>query len=270
MMRRPWIYVLATLALTSGCKQAPPSGQVIARVNGEEITKRDLVIEMRANGMTAGTDLQSVQAAVLDQIIARKLLAAKAKAEKLDRTPEYLADFRRMREIILADQLVKQGADQDGEPTQAQLIDYMAKNPQAFADRQNLVIDRIQTALDSRSVLSEGDSQDLEDIVARLKRAERPFHRAQVSIDSLTLAPADAKAFSVLPQGKSRIYSQAGVIVADSVLARNAIALTPEANLALAKGLLASQKRADRANQAAMSLRSEAKIEYQSSFRPKL
>ncbi|MDD1453122.1 hypothetical protein NHF48_022910 [Sphingomonas sp. H160509] len=59
----------------------------MARIDGMEVTRRDILIELMASGAPADVDTQTVQPALLDRIIVRKLLAEEARRQSVDRSP---------------------------------------------------------------------------------------------------------------------------------------------------------------------------------------
>lgn len=102
-------------------------------MNGEEVTVSELNEEARASGYTIGSDV-ALRNALLDQVIARKLLSQAATKAGLDRTPDYLLASRRANELLLANQLLADSAPSPV-PSNAQLRAFIAANPQAFAER---------------------------------------------------------------------------------------------------------------------------------------
>jgi hypothetical protein len=101
---------LLMLLVLSACNVLPPSGQVVARVNGIEITRRDVLIELLASGAPADVDTRTVQPELVDRIIIRKLLAKEAERQLIDRSPEFVGAVRRNREILLGETLLQRMA----------------------------------------------------------------------------------------------------------------------------------------------------------------
>lgn len=92
--------VLAVIAACGGCRAGPPEGQVMAVVNGEEVTRREVTEELRATG-GAFTDAAAQQAA-LDRVIERKLLVEAAREARIDRLASYQIAIMRNDELALA------------------------------------------------------------------------------------------------------------------------------------------------------------------------
>ena len=92
-------------ALLTACHSSPPTGQVIAVVDGVDVTLAELNSEGRARNLAIGSDRAQRDAAIAD-LVKRRLLVRAAESRGLDRTPEFILAERRARDILLAQQLV--------------------------------------------------------------------------------------------------------------------------------------------------------------------
>lgn len=131
------------LALSAACSREPPAdGQVLAIVNGEEITIPELNAEARARGLVIGNDA-ALRAALLQELIDRRLLAQTARKEGLDRTPDYILQSRRAAELTLVQELAEVSGHAAREPTPQQLSAFIAANPQAFGQRAVVTVEQM-------------------------------------------------------------------------------------------------------------------------------
>lgn len=154
------LYTTATglaLALLAGCIDPAPTGQVVAVVKGEDITLRDLAAEVAASGTTRSA--AEVRGELTRQLVDRRLFVQAAQARRIDRSPEYLARLRRLREILLADMLVERMAREQEQPTPAQRAAFIAANPWAFAERR--IID-VTAANDAQGAVRALDTATLD------------------------------------------------------------------------------------------------------------
>lgn len=129
---------LAVLALLAGCDREPetkpvPDQQVMASLPDDAITRFELRNEPAAIG--------ELPASVLERVIDRKLLAARARSEHVEDDPEYLAALRRTREELLVAALRRKLAREAGQPDEQALRDFAAEHPWMFARRQMIVIE---------------------------------------------------------------------------------------------------------------------------------
>src|SRR6476661_5676065 len=93
-MRQRIILALLIAVVASSC-QKKASGQTVAIVNNEEITAAELNSELTSNPNLANADSKEARNAALQKLISRKLLVQQAKADGLDKSPEYLNQQRR-------------------------------------------------------------------------------------------------------------------------------------------------------------------------------
>src|SRR3978361_1170827 len=91
----------ALLVVLGGCSKKP-GGQVVAVVNGEEITQQELNVELQNAHIPQGVDQKKVMPALLQRVVDRKLINQLAKNDGLDKTPAYLAQVRVTEENLLA------------------------------------------------------------------------------------------------------------------------------------------------------------------------
>lgn len=129
--RRPWHKIVrVALAGTVGlllcaCRPTEPTGQVIAVVDGVEITLAELNNEAKARNFAIRTDMAQRDAA-LAGLVERKLLVRAAHARGIDQTPDFVLNMRRMREILLAQQLVVRRVEERAPATERQLQQLIA------------------------------------------------------------------------------------------------------------------------------------------------
>lgn len=120
------------LALLGGCHSAQPGGQVLARVDGREITDSELAAEARAE--PAPRDV------LLDRVIDRALIAEAARRREAQLSPTYLADLRRARDVLLADALRRQIAARIPDPDPARVRAFVAAHPWAYGRRAQVTL----------------------------------------------------------------------------------------------------------------------------------
>lgn len=134
--------VLTLTLLAAGCNQAEaPKGQVVATVDGTEITIAELNEEARSRGLTIAQDPE-LRNALLQELIGRKLLVEEAVEQGFDRSPQFMLAKRRSEEILLGQQLLAAAA-QAWTPSPEEVRRYIAENPAAFAQRALITVDSV-------------------------------------------------------------------------------------------------------------------------------
>ncbi|HEX8485484.1 hypothetical protein [Sphingomonas sp.] len=176
-MSRGWVIALS-LAL-AGCSKGPPTGQVLARVNDVEITRRDVLIELMASGAPADADTRRVQPELLDRIVTRKLLAEEARRLSVDRSPEFLGEERRSRETILAEQLMRRLIGRLPPPSDDAITRFVADNAPRFDGNPRLGTDMAERRRFAAATLGAAAERRLiEQTIARLRAQARVAYRA--------------------------------------------------------------------------------------------
>lgn len=192
---RPWRYILLMLAGVLAALAAFPAAQasgtrkvasgktqVVAKVDGREITISDLRSEMARLGLSPNN--QDAERVALENIVNRRLLASAARAANFHRQPEALRRMAAAQEQALADLYVTT-ASQPPEPTRAEIEDYIAANPTLFASRKiyNFTVLRLPTEAfdpDKQTPLFD-DAKDFSALAAMLKETGVVYAEAPVT-----------------------------------------------------------------------------------------
>lgn len=178
---------LACALALGGCGTGVPQGQVIATIDGDDITQRDLAAEYEASGLPADAE-GAVRDTLVRRIVDRRLLVREAERRGIDRTPDYLAKLRRQREVLMASTLAIGLAARVPKPTPAMVADYVARHRWRFAGRQIVTIDGIAVDLPPLEAIRLAALPSLGAIADRLRAAGRPFTRRITTLDSATLS----------------------------------------------------------------------------------
>lgn len=250
----------AVLAALSACTQGPPSGQVVVRASGVEITRRDVLIELLESGAPEDVDTRTIQSELLDRIVIRKLMAEEARRQSIDRSPEFLGKERRSRELILGDQLVQRLVGRLPPPSQRAVARFLASNRARFDRRRILRVDRIETAADAGALLATARSTGA--VAARLTEAGLGFERSARTVDSITLSDASLRALEAARQRPS-ITAAGDRMVIEQVVSAIAHPLDPAQRDRIAVATLRSRMAQAAVDGLKRRLREQARIEYQ-------
>ncbi len=112
-----------------------PEGQVLATVDGIEITRREVLAERRAMGLTDAADNDAERARVIDRLVERKLVARAAGDMLIDRDPDFQIEARRRREMLLAESYRQRIAATLPPPNDAMLAQWIAARPLSYRQR---------------------------------------------------------------------------------------------------------------------------------------
>jgi EpsD family peptidyl-prolyl cis-trans isomerase len=258
------VFTLLLAGTLAGCGKKVPEGQVVAVVNGEEVTRRDLAAEPQAGAPAGGDGSPGALGPVLNGVIDRKLAAAEAKRLELDRTPQYVAQVKRLDEVMLSRTLFDRWAAQMPQPDQRTIAAYIARNPQRFDGRKLFLVDQIQAALDEGQHAALAPLQSNDAIAGYLDGRSTPYRRTRTVMDSATLTPALYRQLQALTPGAPLALVQDGQVTILAVMETRDAPLAPADRQAAANTALKQEA----VQQKLASLRKTAEIAYQPGYRP--
>lgn len=212
------------LALSGCAKESSASahlqkGQVIASVNGEDVTIYELSAELAGVDLPSGEERKKAEQAALQKIIDRKILAAIARDRKLDKTPDYLMQTRRADEMLLVDLLQQQTASQIPAPSSEDVDNFITANPAMFSQRKLLIIDQIQFPVpdDRKKLMEYQPLKTLDQVEQKLVADGVDYRRVPTSLDTSQLPPETTKGIMALPAGEIFIVPAAGGLTANRI-----------------------------------------------------
>jgi peptidyl-prolyl cis-trans isomerase C len=263
------IYSAMALVGLTGCEEkSEPTGQVVASIDGEDITQRDIRSELLAANVQAAPQTQAQRSEVLERIISRKLLTIEAKKARLDKSPDYLAAVQRMREVILASMLVNERMQQFPTPSAAEVQQFINDNPQKFGGRKIYDLDQISTSATS---LDKKDLQKLdsnEAVVRYLTSKKHPFQRRRSKLDAISLPKEMVDQIDKLPEGMPFIIANGEQLLINSKLNVTNAPIGPKEQQNAAMEILKKQN-VEKALEDQVNYRRKAvKIEYKPGYAP--
>lgn len=222
-----------------GCgEKAAQNSQVLATVNGEEITERDLRAELAASQMKASEQDPNIKKRLIEAIIDRKLINEAAKESGIEDSPDYLIAVRRAKEEAMAAQLIKQWSAVQADPSTQAIDKFILENPQMFARRASLLVDRITTPKAGLDMNKLGKAVTQEDIVKELQRLKKPFTRDRIVVDTAAIPPQLAAQIEGLKSSEPFIFASGADVVSNVILQKKDNAVPDASRRALAKSAL--------------------------------
>lgn len=263
----PVTALLGVLALGAcNIKSAIPGGQVVATVDGEEITRAELNAVL-PNG-PVGNNAKAIQSAALDHLIAQKLLAAEARRQRIDHSQDYLIASRRANDEILADLLTRKTVQELRTPYSQNVSAFVQANPTRFAQREILAVDQIRFSDSTIDDAKMRDLHTLDAVIALLNQKKIEYKRGNTAIDSIKLEPAAFRQLTNLPAGEPFIVHDGGLTLVSVIVGRQPAPVPPEKTNEAALQILREQAARDALNQQMKTLRSKANIQFENGFGP--
>ena len=264
--------LLATVSLgvaLAGCSKKP-TDQVVAIVNGEEISLPELNAELGTAQVPAGVDKKLIQQQLLQRLVDRRLLAQAAKETGLDRDPSFIVEQRRANEALLVEKLAKRTNDSIPVPTAAEIDKFMAGNPSLFAGRQIYGVDQIAfaTPADPTRLSALEPAKTQAEVIAVLQKLNIPFQRANRAVDSASVPPEQMQKILSLPKGEPFVVPSNGQVTVNVITGSKAEPLPSADARAAAVRVLRAQSLSKLGEARLKEARGKAKIEYQTGFAP--
>lgn len=262
-----YVSLVAALLVTSGCGKKA-TGQVVAVVNGDEITLDELNAELNSVNLPPSADKKLAMRQLLQQVVDRRLLAQTAKEQGLDRDPAYVTQQRRMNEDLLVRMYAKKSADTIPVPTAAEIDKYIAEHPLVFGSRTRYKLDQIRFEMpaDPSKLKALESDHSMDAIMTRLTSMGIKFQRGNSALDSGSVAPAALKQVTSLPPGEPFI-TPAGRQIAVSVITGTEPLAVPEVQIRpLAVQALRNETLNKIGETRLKEARAKGKIEYQSGY----
>jgi EpsD family peptidyl-prolyl cis-trans isomerase len=250
-MRTKLIYGLVPVAcLTlSACdmfkgKPKDPTGQVVAVVDGDEITVTELRAELAGFNTSDPKARKAAEQQALQAIINRKIVANAAEEQKLDKTPEFALQEQRAMESLRATALQKKIVDAVPEPTREEANRFMEANPDLFAQRKIFAIDqiRMQRPSDPAVIKDLEPLQTLEEVEAMLKAKGVAYQKGADAIDAVGSNPQLIQAIVKLPANEVFVIPSGQLVLINRVRETRVQPFTGEPAVKYATNVLKAQR----------------------------
>ncbi|MFD0930255.1 EpsD family peptidyl-prolyl cis-trans isomerase [Methylophilus glucosoxydans] len=176
-------FVLTSLlfATLSGCSNSDPAGkqtQVVAKVNGDEITVHQINGEMQRLQVPVANP-QVVAKKMLNSLIDRQLLVQEAVKLNLDRTPEVMQLVDAARAQIYAQAYLARKVSAIGQANDKEVQQFMLEHPEVFSRRKVFTTADIIFANDPGKI----DADKLQQLVSNAEELKTWLNRHQIHFE---------------------------------------------------------------------------------------
>ena len=193
-------------------------GQVVASVNGEELTIHQLNARLQNVQVPPGVDPKLVQRQALDTLIDEELLVQKATEANLDRDPQVMQRLDQARRGVLAQSWLQRQIGTLKAPGEEDIRKFYNDNPGLFADRRRYALAEIAARPNSAAAgkayqdYFNGKNASLAGLMDRLK-ADKVQGAAGTSIRSAEDLPLQiVPVFAKMKVGDKAFYQTGPVL----------------------------------------------------------
>jgi EpsD family peptidyl-prolyl cis-trans isomerase len=272
-----YLALAVTLAIgLSGCgdrkDEKKGATQVAAKVNGSEISVHQINAVLSKTPGIPPESAGKVRNEILDKLIDQQIAFDHAVEKKLDRNPDVMMALESAKREIVARAYLEQLVSGLPKPTDEEVKNYFANNPNLFSNRriyslQELVLEPKADVLEQlRQMVASG--KPLEEIAVMLKSKGVNFRGGAAT------RPAEQIPLEILPRlaslkdGQSTLIEAPNAFTVMRLVASQASPVDEVAARPKIQQFLHNQ-RAQKAIQEEMAhLKKDAKIEYQGEFAP--
>jgi peptidyl-prolyl cis-trans isomerase C len=268
---------LACVALVAchmpGTKDKAPAGQVVATVDGEEITVAELRAEMaNAPPQPNAAAAKALEKAALSEIVARKLMAHAAHDQGLDKSPEFAMMKQRANQGLLAQALQRKLASSVLTASRSDAEAFVASHPTMFAERKILTLDQLRMPRPK----TPADLKDFEplhnmgEIEAMLNKKGIPFQKSVQTVDTMQADPAVIDKLEKLPPGEPFMIPAGDAIVVNQIKDTKLSPVTGDDAVKVAMVAVRNQKTQQAVARGVNNLiaTNESKIQYNPAYKP--
>jgi len=247
-----------------------PTGQVVAVVNGEEITQQELNAQISELPSPPVGDEKAVRRQILQQMVERRLMAQVAKQDGLDRDPTYIIRERRLKEDLLVQMYGKKVADTVRLPDAASIDNYVSANPEKFSQRTAYLVDQISFDVpkDLMSLKKLEQDKTLADVEVSLTALNIKFSKGKNSIDSGRIPTEILKQILSLPAGEPFIIPSQGKVVVSVITGRQPVSIGTQDVSPMAAQIMRSENLSKVLQTRLDDARAKATIAYQAGLGP--
>ena len=223
---------------------AVPQGQVVATVDGKEITVAELNQELNHTGaLSTPTPEQQQQA--LQRLIVRRLLVSEAEKRGVDRLPQTSIMITQAQDMAKVQALAASLGKDVPKVSEDEAAEYVRANPANFGQRKLLFLDQlvaVQVPPDFEKQLE--PLHTLADAGAAMKRANIVYHEVGSVVDTAGLAPKQAGQVSGVSQNDIFFDRNGKALQVSAIVAERVVPLEGSEASSVARNILTKQRSA--------------------------
>jgi peptidyl-prolyl cis-trans isomerase C len=264
------IMVLANLNLVACDDNDKLAGQILARVDGEDITVLQFNDELQNKDVSEFQN-DAAKKQLLESMIDRQLIVAEAIQDKIDQSHEVMRAIERAKDQIIYQAYIKSITSKIPKPTQADIEEYYKMHPEYFANCKEFTLDQLiiprrgfsnqlETAIDS--------AQSLDQVSIWMeKHGVKYFHQQSIR-NSMDLTHEAVDQLLKLPRGGLFISADGENRVVNIISSIKDIQISMQEAAPRIENILKNKKIKDELEAKIANLRSMAMIEYAKTFSP--
>lgn len=262
---------VAALSMSACSSDAEPTGQVVATVDGVEITQSELNAEIGGMRGRNADEQKLIERAALQNIISRSLLAGAARERELDKSPDGAMTRKRAEQMALIALLEKSVVAQTPSVSDEEVDDFIAENPQLFDQRRIFLVEQIAVNSNTPKLLKDLEPlTTMAEVQAYLASVKLPGQLSFGVIDALQTDPAITKQIIALAPDAVFVLPQGDSLRINRIRDTQMVPVTGNDAKGIAKQILIGQRRQQQLASTVQNIlkSGQAKVKYGEAFKP--
>ncbi len=256
---------------TGGGAKAP-TGQVVATIDGREVTVRDLQVELGTATFADAKTRKAAEMLALRNIVTRIVLANAAHEQGLDKTPDFAVQKARAMDSVLAQTLQQKIISDVPQPSKDEVQSYMNAHSDIFLERKVFAVDQLRMKRPSDPAVFKAlePLKTLEQIQDVLKAQGVPFQRAVGTFDTVGADPRLVEKIVKMPPGEIFAIPAGDSILLNQVRDTKVVPFTGEQAASYAQKLITHQRTQEAIDRTAAGIMAKAgpKIRFNKDYAP--
>jgi EpsD family peptidyl-prolyl cis-trans isomerase len=270
------LFLLAvTFTLTScdkkgGASAKKSDSQVVATVNGDEITIHQVNFQLSRLGQMNEAQAKDASKKVLSKLVEMQLLKQQAIEQKLDKNPGMLQAMEATKDQMLAQAYLETMMAKAPKPSSSEIDEFYKTHPELFENRRVFRLQELVVNID-QSKLAEAETslkgiKGINEIAAWLKDKKYPVV-ANTAVKEAEAIPSDMlKKLQNLKDGEVIILPAQGALHIIHLAASQSAPITRSKATLIIEQYFLNQNKANLAKKEMIALNEKAKIEFIGSF----
>lgn len=212
---------LAVCLPLSGCSRGKaPTGQVAARVGGEEVTVQEIQAELAGVNVPDAATRKRAEQQALQNIVARKLIAEAATKAGVAKSPEFALQKQRMEESLLVQAWQNTLVKAVPQPAPEEVQQFITQHPDFYANHKVFTVDQLRLpVITDAKVLEELKPLNDLDVIGRVLTGHGiRYTSSKATVDSLSVDPRLLDQIVKLPPGEVFVVPNQNMMIANKIV----------------------------------------------------
>ncbi len=248
-----------------------PTGQVVATVDGEEITALELRQELGGFSSRDAKVMKAAQDRAIEQLIIKKLIVKAAEEQKLDKSAEFANQMAAGKQNLLIQSYQRKLAQSVALPSRQEAEALIASRPMQFAQRRVMVVEQVVAPMTDKIKPTQLQVlKTLDEVRGLYESLNLPSQRNVSVMDTLTTPSQLVEQIDRLPQEEVFVVPNRGNLIFNRVISTHSVPFTGEPAIAYATNALRTQKAQEVVSRRVELMRKSAEksIVYNASYKP--